>query len=163
MALFTGDDWRETRDPALLLLQVLCDPGPPHRRDHGGARAHRADRQDPRLHPDLRAAHRPRRALPWAIEAPAATGARRTAPRSTIAQQVFRQALAPLPEWRVESVGAYFAYLRHPFPGGPRRRSPRSSRRSAASCACRAAISGLGRRGICASPSPMWGRTCWRA
>ena len=31
--------------------------------------------------------------------------------------QVFRGALAPLPEWRIESVGAYFAYLRHPFPG----------------------------------------------
>jgi aspartate/methionine/tyrosine aminotransferase len=31
--------------------------------------------------------------------------------------QVFQRALAPLPEWRIESVGAYFAYLRHPFPG----------------------------------------------
>ena len=31
--------------------------------------------------------------------------------------QVFRGALAPLPEWRIESVGAYFAYLRHPFAG----------------------------------------------
>lgn len=29
--------------------------------------------------------------------------------------QVFQEALAPLPEWRIESVGAYFAYLRHPF------------------------------------------------
>ncbi len=31
--------------------------------------------------------------------------------------QVFRQALAPLPEWRIESAGAYFAYLTHPFEG----------------------------------------------
>ena len=31
--------------------------------------------------------------------------------------QVFRAALAPLPEWKIESVGAYFAYLRHPFTG----------------------------------------------
>jgi aspartate/methionine/tyrosine aminotransferase len=30
--------------------------------------------------------------------------------------QVFRQALAALADWRIESTGAYFAYLRHPFP-----------------------------------------------
>ena len=29
--------------------------------------------------------------------------------------QVFQRALAPLPDWRIESAGAYFAYLRHPF------------------------------------------------
>jgi aspartate/methionine/tyrosine aminotransferase len=52
--------------------------------------------------------------LPWAIE-----GLRdwREANRAEINRraQVFREALAPLPQWRVESVGAYFAYLRHPF------------------------------------------------
>lgn len=31
--------------------------------------------------------------------------------------QVFRQALTPLPGWRIESAGAYFAYLTHPFAG----------------------------------------------
>jgi aspartate/methionine/tyrosine aminotransferase len=31
----------------------------------------------------------------------------------------FRQALAPLNNWQVESCGAYFAYLRHPFTGIP--------------------------------------------
>jgi aspartate/methionine/tyrosine aminotransferase len=30
---------------------------------------------------------------------------------------VFRMAFAPLPEWRIDSLGAYFAYLRHPFEG----------------------------------------------
>jgi aspartate/methionine/tyrosine aminotransferase len=29
--------------------------------------------------------------------------------------KVFRGALAPLKDWRVDSMGAYFAYLRHPF------------------------------------------------
>ena len=28
-----------------------------------------------------------------------------------------RQALGALPGWRIDSLGAYFAYLRHPFPG----------------------------------------------
>jgi aspartate/methionine/tyrosine aminotransferase len=55
-------------------------------------------------------------ALPWAID-----GLRdwREAKRAEINRraQVFRRALAPLPEWRIESAGAYFAYLRHPFPG----------------------------------------------
>lgn len=54
--------------------------------------------------------------LPWAIE-----GLRgwREENRAEINRraQVFRDALAPLPEWRIESVGAYFAYLRHPFEG----------------------------------------------
>jgi aspartate/methionine/tyrosine aminotransferase len=54
-------------------------------------------------------------ALPWAID-----GLRdwREANRAEINRraQVFREALAPLPEWRIESAGAYFAYLRHAFP-----------------------------------------------
>jgi aspartate/methionine/tyrosine aminotransferase len=55
-------------------------------------------------------------ALPWAIE-----GLRewREANRAEINAriEVFRKALAPLPEWRIDSIGAYFAYLRHPFEG----------------------------------------------
>jgi hypothetical protein len=55
-------------------------------------------------------------ALPWAIE-----GLRdwREANRADINRRIdaFRAALAPTPEWRIESIGAYFAYLRHPFPG----------------------------------------------
>jgi aspartate/methionine/tyrosine aminotransferase len=54
-------------------------------------------------------------ALPWAI------GALRDWREDNRAEingraQVFQNALAPLPEWSIESVGAYFAYLRHPFP-----------------------------------------------
>jgi len=52
--------------------------------------------------------------LPWAI------GALRDWREENRAEinrraQVFRDALATLPEWRIESIGAYFAYLRHPF------------------------------------------------
>ena len=55
-------------------------------------------------------------ALPWAIEA---LRDWREANRTEINARAatFRRALEPLPEWRIESVGAYFAYLRHPFAG----------------------------------------------
>jgi aspartate/methionine/tyrosine aminotransferase len=55
-------------------------------------------------------------ALPWAID-----GLRdwREANRAEINRRIdtFRHALGPVPEWTIASVGAYFAYLRHPFPG----------------------------------------------
>jgi hypothetical protein len=55
-------------------------------------------------------------ALPWAIDA---LRDWREANRADINARAarFRQALAATPEWQVESVGAYFAYVRHPFPG----------------------------------------------
>ncbi|WP_262028859.1 aminotransferase [Microvirga sp. Mcv34] len=55
-------------------------------------------------------------ALPWAIDA---LRDWREDNRAEINRraQVFQEALAPLPEWKIESVGAYFAYLRHPFSG----------------------------------------------
>jgi aspartate/methionine/tyrosine aminotransferase len=55
--------------------------------------------------------------LPWAIEALRGWREENRAEINRRAQ-VFQEALAPLPEWRIESVGAYFAYLRHPFTGG---------------------------------------------
>lgn len=55
-------------------------------------------------------------ALPWAID-----GLRqwREDNRAEINEraEVFSRALAPFPEWKIESIGAYFAYLRHPFEG----------------------------------------------
>ncbi|QFU16644.1 aminotransferase [Microvirga thermotolerans] len=53
--------------------------------------------------------------LPWAIDA---LRGWREANRAEINGRAatFRRALEPLPEWRIESAGAYFAYLRHPFP-----------------------------------------------
>ena len=52
--------------------------------------------------------------LPWAIEN---LRSWREENRHNINHraQVFREALAPLPQWRIELAGAYFAYLTHPF------------------------------------------------
>jgi aspartate/methionine/tyrosine aminotransferase len=54
----------------------------------------------------------------WAIPAIAAW---REANRGEIAARAaaFRVAFATLPGWRVESLGAYFAYVAHPFAGLP--------------------------------------------
>jgi aspartate/methionine/tyrosine aminotransferase len=54
--------------------------------------------------------------LPWAIEALRGWREENRA-EINLRAQVFQAALAPLPEWRIESAGAYFAYLRHPFAG----------------------------------------------
>jgi aspartate/methionine/tyrosine aminotransferase len=50
-----------------------------------------------------------------------ATRAARLATRAEINARAvaFRQALLPLDDWHIESCGAYFAYLRHPFGGVP--------------------------------------------
>ncbi len=55
-------------------------------------------------------------ALPWAVE-----GLRpwREANRADVNGRTaaFREAMAPLTGWRIDSAGAFFAYLRHPFEG----------------------------------------------
>jgi aspartate/methionine/tyrosine aminotransferase len=58
----------------------------------------------------------PQRALVWAIEALASW---RNDNREIILDRAaaFRSALDRLDGWSIESIGAYFAYLRHPFPG----------------------------------------------
>jgi aspartate/methionine/tyrosine aminotransferase len=55
-------------------------------------------------------------ALAWAIEAQRDW---REANRRDInaAARAFRSAFAQMPDWRIEAVGAYFAYVRHPFAG----------------------------------------------
>ncbi len=60
----------------------------------------------------------PQLALPWAIEA---LRSWRQETRSTILARIeaFRAALQPFPEWRIDQIGAYFAYLRHPCIGTP--------------------------------------------
>ncbi len=57
-------------------------------------------------------------ALRWAIDA---LPDWRDANRRTINARAaaMRQALQHLPGWRLESLGAYFAYVRHPFPDTP--------------------------------------------
>ncbi|MBA5778261.1 aminotransferase [Stappia sp. F7233] len=57
-------------------------------------------------------------ALPWAI---AELRPWREAMRQRIGARIeaFRAALQPHAEWRIDQIGAYFAYLRHPFDGVP--------------------------------------------
>jgi aspartate/methionine/tyrosine aminotransferase len=57
-------------------------------------------------------------ALRWAIDA---LPDWRDANRRTINARAaaMRQAFERLPDWRLESLGAYFAYVRHPFPDAP--------------------------------------------
>lgn len=56
----------------------------------------------------------PQFALPWAIRE---LKGWREEKRATILERIeaFRAALQPFPSWRIDQIGAYFAYLRHPF------------------------------------------------
>ncbi|MXN65852.1 aminotransferase [Stappia sp. GBMRC 2046] len=56
----------------------------------------------------------PQLALPWAIRE---LKNWREETRATILERIeaFRAALQPFPEWRIDQIGAYFAYLRPPF------------------------------------------------
>lgn len=57
-------------------------------------------------------------ALAWAIGALA--GWREESRREIVARgEAFARMLATVPGWRIDSAGAYFAYVRHPFPGVP--------------------------------------------
>lgn len=57
-------------------------------------------------------------ALPWAIEN---LRGWRAGARATIGERIdaFRTALQPFAGWRIDQIGAYFCYLRHPFEGVP--------------------------------------------
>ncbi|WP_417711136.1 aminotransferase [Roseibium aggregatum] len=55
-------------------------------------------------------------ALPWALEN---LSNWRLETRAEIAKraEAFRDALASFPAWQIDQIGAYFAYVRHPYPG----------------------------------------------
>lgn len=113
--LFVGDDWRDTVIQLYSFSKSYAIPG--HRMGAitagSGLIEHVAKILDCI---QICAPRTAQAALPWAID-----GLRdwREGNRAEINERakVFRDALAPLPEWRIESVGAYFAYLRHPFAG----------------------------------------------
>lgn len=112
--LFTGDDWRKNVIQLYSFSKSYAIPG--HRM--GAITADAALMEQIAKILDCIQICAPRAAqavLPWAIEA---LRDWREGNRAEINRraQVFRDALAPLPEWRIESIGAYFAYLRHPFP-----------------------------------------------
>jgi aspartate/methionine/tyrosine aminotransferase len=113
--VFTADDWRGTVIQLYSFSKAYAIPG--HRVGAITADAPLIDQVAKVL--DCLQICAPRAAqavLPWAIE-----GMRewREANRSEINRRidVFRRALEPTPDWRIESIGAFFAYLRHPFRG----------------------------------------------
>jgi len=113
--LFTSDGWRKSVIQLYSFSKSYAIPG--HRMGAMTADAALIDQIAKILDCIQICAPRAAQAvLPWAI-----AGLRdwREENRAEINRraQIFRDALAPLPEWRIESVGAYFAYLRHPFAG----------------------------------------------
>ncbi|NRG19536.1 aminotransferase [Rhizobiales bacterium] len=62
----------------------------------------------------------PQLALPWAIRE---LKDWREETRAAILERIeaFRAALQPFPAWRIDQIGAYFAYLRHPYEGAAAR------------------------------------------
>jgi aspartate/methionine/tyrosine aminotransferase len=113
--LFTGDDWRGTVLQLYSFSKAYAIPG--HRTGAIVADESLVGQLAKILDCiQICAPRASQTALPWAID-----GLRqwREENRAEINRRiaVFRQALAPLPDWRIDSVGAYFAYLRHPFAG----------------------------------------------
>ncbi|MBL0402460.1 aminotransferase [Microvirga aerilata] len=113
--LFTGEDWRDTVIQLYSFSKSYAIPG--HRTGAIMADARLIEQAAKILDCiQICAPRTAQAALPWAIDA---LRDWREGNRTEIngRAQVFREALAPLPEWTIESAGAYFAYLRHPFPG----------------------------------------------
>lgn len=113
--LFTGDAWRRNVIQLYSFSKSYAIPG--HRMGAITADAGLIEQIAKILDCIQICAPRTAQAvLPWAIDA---LRDWREANRTEINKRahVFQEALAPLPEWRIESVGAYFSYVRHPFPG----------------------------------------------
>jgi aspartate/methionine/tyrosine aminotransferase len=113
--LFTSDAWRRNVIQLYSFSKSYAIPG--HRM--GAVTANAALIEEVAKILDCIQICAPRAAqavLPWAIEALRGWREENRAEINRRAQ-VFQEALAPLPDWRIESVGAYFAYLRHPFKG----------------------------------------------
>lgn len=113
--LFAADGWRETVVQLYSFSKAYGIPG--HRTGAVIAEARLIEQLAKILDcVQICAPRTAQAALPWAIDA---LRDWREANRADINGRAarFRQALAATPEWQVESVGAYFAYVRHPFPG----------------------------------------------
>jgi aspartate/methionine/tyrosine aminotransferase len=112
--LFTADEWRGTVVQLYSFSKSYAIPG--HRTGAITADARLIEQVAKIL--DCVQICPPRTAqaaLPWAIEGMRAW---REANRADINRRAdaFSAAMAPLPQWQIDSVGAYFAYLRHPYP-----------------------------------------------
>ena len=113
--LFIGKEWRDTVIQLYSFSKSYAIPG--HRTGAVTADARLIEQVAKILDCiQICAPRTAQGALPWAIDA---LRDWREDNRAEINRraQVFQGALAPLPEWKIESTGAYFAYLRHPFQG----------------------------------------------
>lgn len=111
--LFTGLDWRRTVVGLYSFSKAYCIPG--HRM--GALTADSTFLAEIAKIVDcvqICPSRAPQRGLVWGIEALASW---REKNRAIILEraEAFRQAIAGLGGWSVDSIGAYFAYLHHPF------------------------------------------------
>jgi aspartate/methionine/tyrosine aminotransferase len=116
-ALFTRPDWAETVIQLYSFSKAYCVPGARIGAITAGAPL---IRQFTKVLDCIHICQqRPAQAaLRWAI---GALGDWRAANRRVINDRAdaVRAAFGRLPEWRIDSLGAYFAYVRHPFAGVP--------------------------------------------
>ena len=96
--------------------------------------------------------------LTWAIDN---LHAWKAGNRAIIAERarVFREGVGQLPDWRIDALGTYFAYIRIPEGSGTRWRWARRWRPNAACFRWSGRSSVLARTGICGWHSPM---SAWR-
>jgi hypothetical protein len=117
--LFADASWRETVIGLYSFSKAYCMPG--HRLGAVTAARPLLDEVEKALDTVQICPPRPAQgALAWGI---GALRDWREENRAELNQRgdAFRRAFKELNDWRVASVGAYFAYVRHPFPGRPAR------------------------------------------
>lgn len=117
--LFADPAWRDTVIGLYSFSKAYCMPG--HRLGAITAARPVLDEIEKALDTVQICPPRPGQlALAWGI---GALGEWREENRAEINRRgdAFRKAFKELNDWRVASVGAYFAYVRHPFPGTPAR------------------------------------------
>jgi aspartate/methionine/tyrosine aminotransferase len=115
--LFQLDGWRETLVCLYSFSKSYAIPG--HRMGAlTGSVAFLAEAEKVLDCMQICAPRPPQPALVWAIDALADWRAEKRAEILDRAD-AFRATLADHPDWRIEQVGAYFAYVRHPFTGTP--------------------------------------------
>lgn len=113
--LFADPEWRRTLVQLYSFSKAYCIPG--HR--VGAIAAEPAFLAQVTKIQDCIQICPPRvgqMALAWAIDALRQWRAGNTA-EILARTEAFRKALTEVPEWRVDAVGAYFAYVRYPFEG----------------------------------------------
>ncbi|KQT50957.1 aspartate/tyrosine/aromatic aminotransferase [Aureimonas sp. Leaf454] len=115
--LFAKPDWREHLIELYSFSKSYAIPGHRMGAMAGGA-PFLAEAEKVLDSLQICAPRPPQAVLAWAIGGLAAYR-RTTAAEIEARAGVFRRAMAPHPDWRIEQLGAYFAYVRHPFAGIP--------------------------------------------